>query len=74
MITRIHNCFRCEDTGWIVAIKKENNNIYSFKCFCPVAERRKLSNSIPIWGDELMKDFKPDFENKINKNGRNEWL
>lgn len=53
-------CFRCRDSGFIVATHKNQNGLFAFKCGCGVSIRKGLSDSIPVWSSRHAPDFVPD--------------
>lgn len=54
-------CFRCRDSGWIVAVHREHKSAYGFKCNnCGRGTNR--SASIPTWNDLMGKIYDTEFE------------
>jgi hypothetical protein len=49
-----HICDFCGHTGWVVALHRQEQNTYAFRCkCCMVARDLELSKSIPEWDDSL---------------------
>lgn len=55
-------CSRCNSSGQIVAVEKEQKYIYCFLCTCEIPTRRKLSKQIPIWSEVYREKFDVEFQ------------
>jgi len=59
------NCFKCSDTGFIVAEDRAKHSLFTFRCgSCGTANLRNLAQIIPIFLERHLAQFKPDCEGR----------
>ena len=58
-------CTKCLDSGFIVAIKRKNNYITTFRCTC--SRSNKYSEKITRWNESFSKDYDADFKKQTSE-------
>lgn len=58
-------CHLCNGSGWVVALKKPNKEIFSFRSSCGAADRARISKQIPTWNESLKKYYDLDNEKHL---------
>lgn len=58
------DCFRCNNTGGIQAIHRENKFKYGFKCICEIGALKDYN--YPQWSDEYYDKFDPGSSDRKN--------
>ena len=58
-------CMICNNSGWIVAVHRINNYIYSFRSDCDIARQRGISEKISGWKSAYTKTYLLDTDRPL---------
>jgi hypothetical protein len=55
-------CDKCKGTGFVLAKHKINGSEYAFKCSCPLADTKGITDRIERWNGRKSIQFTTEFQ------------